>query len=119
MNLDGPDGLQTGVATRPWHPRFGVEVPTRRLTWEWEGRFAARDNDDRRAGARGRSMSVLALDGRQGRFPRGKKSPQPVQAHLGQRFGELRSGAAKDGPPADVLHFARKATTAPITSAPR
>ena len=37
VNLDGPAGLQTGVATRPWHPRFGVEVSTRRLTWEWEG----------------------------------------------------------------------------------
>ena len=37
VNLDGPAGLQTGVAMRPWHPRFGVEVSTRRLTWEWEG----------------------------------------------------------------------------------
>ncbi|HEX4071643.1 MAG TPA: alginate lyase family protein [Planctomycetaceae bacterium] len=37
VNLDGPADLQTGVATRPWHPRFGVEVSTRRLTWEWEG----------------------------------------------------------------------------------
>ena len=37
VNLDGPAGLQTGVATRPWHPRFGVEVSTRRLSWEWEG----------------------------------------------------------------------------------
>jgi uncharacterized heparinase superfamily protein len=37
VELDGPPGLQTGVSLRPWHPRFGVEVSTRRLTWEWQG----------------------------------------------------------------------------------
>jgi uncharacterized heparinase superfamily protein len=37
VELDGPAGLQSGVAVRPWHPHFGIEILTRRLTWEWQG----------------------------------------------------------------------------------
>jgi uncharacterized heparinase superfamily protein len=37
IELDGPAGLHTGVALRAWHPRFGVEISTHRLTWEWQG----------------------------------------------------------------------------------
>jgi uncharacterized heparinase superfamily protein len=37
IRIEGPSGMQTGVALRPWHPRFGVETTTQRLTWEWQG----------------------------------------------------------------------------------
>jgi uncharacterized heparinase superfamily protein len=37
VRLEGPAGLKTGVALRPWHPRFGVERTTTRLIWEWQG----------------------------------------------------------------------------------
>jgi hypothetical protein len=25
------------LTSKPWHPRFGVEVATNRLIWEWHG----------------------------------------------------------------------------------
>jgi uncharacterized heparinase superfamily protein len=37
ITLRGPDGLQKSIASRPWHPMFGVETQAPRLTWEWEG----------------------------------------------------------------------------------
>lgn len=37
ITLRGPDGLRTSITSRPWHPLFGVESRTQRLTWEWEG----------------------------------------------------------------------------------
>jgi hypothetical protein len=35
--VDGPVGLKRSLTSKPWHPRFGVEVTTNRLIWEWEG----------------------------------------------------------------------------------
>jgi uncharacterized heparinase superfamily protein len=37
VTLYGPDGLQRSVASRPWHPMFGIELHTQRLVWEWQG----------------------------------------------------------------------------------
>jgi uncharacterized heparinase superfamily protein len=35
--VDGPVGLKRSLTSKPWHPRFGVEVATNRLIWEWQG----------------------------------------------------------------------------------
>ena len=32
-----PAHIQFAVTRRPWHPEFGLEVQTNRLTWRWEG----------------------------------------------------------------------------------
>ncbi len=37
VRLRGPNGLQLRLETKPWHPRFGVEIPTTRLVWRWDG----------------------------------------------------------------------------------
>jgi uncharacterized heparinase superfamily protein len=37
VSLSGPKDLRLNIETRPWHPRFGVEIPTTRLVWRWEG----------------------------------------------------------------------------------
>ena len=37
VNVRGPDGLRLSQERRPYHPEFGVEIPTWRLTWHWEG----------------------------------------------------------------------------------
>jgi len=37
VELQAAKDLQLTVESRPWHPRFGVEVPTNRLVWRWEG----------------------------------------------------------------------------------
>jgi uncharacterized heparinase superfamily protein len=37
LQLQGPPDLQLSIETRPWHPRFGVEIPTTRLVWRWQG----------------------------------------------------------------------------------
>jgi uncharacterized heparinase superfamily protein len=39
VRLQGPSDLRLARETRPWHPRFGVEIPTTRLAWRWEGRL--------------------------------------------------------------------------------
>jgi len=35
--LDSRAELRTASENRPWHPQFGLELPTTRLAWEWEG----------------------------------------------------------------------------------
>jgi Heparinase II/III-like protein/Heparinase II/III N-terminus len=37
LQLQGPPDLQLSIETRPWHPRFGVEIPATRLVWRWQG----------------------------------------------------------------------------------
>ena len=37
VRLQGPTDLRLSLEERPWHPRFGVEIPTTRLAWRWEG----------------------------------------------------------------------------------
>jgi uncharacterized heparinase superfamily protein len=37
VRLQGPTDLQLSLEERPWHPRFGVEIPTARLAWRWDG----------------------------------------------------------------------------------
>ena len=37
LQLQGPANLRLSVETRPWHPCFGVEIPTTRLVWRWQG----------------------------------------------------------------------------------
>jgi uncharacterized heparinase superfamily protein len=37
LYIQGPPELRLSIETRPWHPRFGVEIPTTRLTWRWQG----------------------------------------------------------------------------------
>jgi uncharacterized heparinase superfamily protein len=37
VRLQGPTDLRLSVETKPWHPRFGVEIATTRLVWRWEG----------------------------------------------------------------------------------
>jgi uncharacterized heparinase superfamily protein len=37
VRLQGPIELRLSLETRPWHPRFGVEISTTRLVWRWEG----------------------------------------------------------------------------------
>jgi hypothetical protein len=37
VTLRGPGGLQRSVTSRPWHPRFGIELRAQRLVWEWHG----------------------------------------------------------------------------------
>jgi uncharacterized heparinase superfamily protein len=37
VRLQGPTDLRLSLETKPWHPRFGVEIPTTRLVWRWEG----------------------------------------------------------------------------------
>ncbi|HET6324319.1 MAG TPA: alginate lyase family protein [Planctomycetaceae bacterium] len=37
VRLQGPTEIQLCLETKPWHPRFGVEIPTTRLVWRWEG----------------------------------------------------------------------------------
>ncbi len=37
VTLRGPGGLQRSVTSRWWHPRFGIELHTPRLLWEWHG----------------------------------------------------------------------------------
>jgi uncharacterized heparinase superfamily protein len=37
VRLQGPSDLRLSLEERPWHPRFGVEIPTTRLAWRWEG----------------------------------------------------------------------------------
>jgi uncharacterized heparinase superfamily protein len=37
VHLQGPSAMRLCLETRPWHPRFGVEIPTIRLVWRWEG----------------------------------------------------------------------------------
>jgi uncharacterized heparinase superfamily protein len=37
LQLQGPPDLQLSIETRPWHPRFGVEIPTTRLVWHCQG----------------------------------------------------------------------------------
>ena len=39
VRLQGPTDLRLSLETKPWHPRFGVEIPTTRLAWRWEGRL--------------------------------------------------------------------------------
>jgi uncharacterized heparinase superfamily protein len=35
--LLGPSHLQLSLENRPWHPRFGIEIPTTRLVWCYAG----------------------------------------------------------------------------------
>jgi len=37
VRLQGPTDLRLSLEAKPWHPRFGVEIPTTRLVWRWEG----------------------------------------------------------------------------------
>jgi len=37
VQLTGPSHLQLSLENRPWHPRFGIEVPTTRLVWRYAG----------------------------------------------------------------------------------
>jgi hypothetical protein len=37
VRLQGPTDLRLSLDQRPWHPQFGVEIPTTRLAWRWEG----------------------------------------------------------------------------------
>jgi hypothetical protein len=37
VQLLGPSHLQLSVENRPWHPRFGIEIPTKRLVWRYAG----------------------------------------------------------------------------------
>jgi uncharacterized heparinase superfamily protein len=37
LRLKGPADLRHSIETRLWHPRFGVEIPTTRLAWRWQG----------------------------------------------------------------------------------
>jgi uncharacterized heparinase superfamily protein len=37
VSLNGSEDLRLDIETRSWHPRFGVEIPTTRLVWRWEG----------------------------------------------------------------------------------
>lgn len=37
VHLQGLSAMRLCLEARPWHPRFGVEIPTTRLTWRWDG----------------------------------------------------------------------------------
>lgn len=37
VQLQSTTDLRLTVENRPWHPRFGIEAPTNRLVWRWEG----------------------------------------------------------------------------------
>jgi uncharacterized heparinase superfamily protein len=37
VRLHSPTDLRLSLDERLWHPRFGVEIPTTRLAWRWEG----------------------------------------------------------------------------------
>jgi uncharacterized heparinase superfamily protein len=37
VRLHGPTDLRLSLESKPWHPRFGLEIPTTRLVWRWEG----------------------------------------------------------------------------------
>lgn len=37
LRLQEPSRLQLSVEKRPWHPRFGIEIPTTRLIWRYAG----------------------------------------------------------------------------------
>lgn len=39
VKVDSAAKLKRTVEPRAWHPRFGVEMTTNRLTWEWEGKL--------------------------------------------------------------------------------
>ncbi|HEU0068004.1 MAG TPA: heparinase II/III family protein, partial [Nitrospiraceae bacterium] len=39
VRILGPEGLQCGVDSRPWHPDYGIEIMTQRLRWQYHGQL--------------------------------------------------------------------------------
>jgi uncharacterized heparinase superfamily protein len=37
VQLLGPRHLELSLENKPWHPRFGIEIPTTRLVWRYAG----------------------------------------------------------------------------------
>jgi hypothetical protein len=37
VTVHAPADLELSLESRPWHPQFGLEVPTVRLAWRWYG----------------------------------------------------------------------------------
>jgi len=37
VRVDSPAALDLTAEIRPWHPQFGIELPTTRLLWRWKG----------------------------------------------------------------------------------